>query len=987
MPPATVALPPGLTLDGYTISGTPTQLGTFPFKLTFTDDDGLTDSVVSSIQVVQGDLKISTETLPDPKFGVAYSATLAAEAGTAPYTWAIQSGNLPAGLSLSTDGIISGTPTEAAVTTVTVEVSDSGGDMASKQFTLTMDVSPGEIAGTVTAGSAAAAVPSVTIDIYNDSDTQPTLTATAGPDGKYQVPNVPTGSYTVCFDASTATGGPSAAGYFDQCHDAVPWRAGDPVPDGTSAVSVTPSTITTVDATLVEAAGFTGTVTGLADAGLGDVQVDLFDGAGSELDAGKTASDGTYKVVRLQPGQYDLCFDATNATGSSAMAGYANQCAAAVAVVWDGGTKPATGSIRQTAAAGDLTIVVRQLTSYWAATGTVTDTSGNALSGVSVSVVTGAGEFATVDKLPATTDSEGTFTAKGLTAGSYYVCFDGRPAKGTTSTTGYISQCYNGIAWGDAFPPPTGSTTVAVTLGALTTISATESSAPIQLAPGGAVSGTVTDSGSARLAGVNVRAVSNTGLTVATATTGSDGTYEMSGVPAGSYAVCFDGRMITSETTPAGYTFSCADGVTLTDYNTGTPSDTPAMVEVNSTSTEDGHLAAATGISGTVTDAAHTPLASVTVEIHPTTPGVTLGTAGRSRVGANGIYQLVGLPAAIYQVCFDATNATGGTSTTGYVNQCWNSVAWPSQDWPANADEVNASAGKISTGIDAYLHAASSVTGTVTDAENSQPLQGVEIDVWAASRTGHVYTATSAADGTYTVTALPPGSYVVCFNGSKAHLADTGVTGYASQCDADMGWAGALLSAPNGADQLTVTDGSATTVDAALHAGGAIAGRVTETDTDNPVADVTITAYTGTDTSTSVGQVATGVDGRYVLVGLPAGDYRVCFAADKSFGGASGTGHESVCYKDVDWTESASTLPSGTTPVSVTAGATANSVDATLTVAAAISGIVTANTGEKLAGVSVSVNNAADGTYVDQTWTNADGAYTFQGLAPGTYYL
>jgi hypothetical protein len=461
----------------------------------------------------------------------------------------------------------------------------------------------------------------------------------------------------------------------------------------------------------------------------------------------------------------------------------------------------------------------------------------------------------------------------------------------------------------------------------------------------------------------------------------------MSGVPAGSYAICFDGRSITGEAAPAGYTFSCAGGVNLANYNTGAPSTTPTAVAVNDVATVHGTLAAATCISGTVTDATAAPLGGVVVEISTATPGITLGTAGIAHVGADGTYRFIGLPAATYQVCFDATHATGGTSTTGYVNQCWNGVAWPGTDWPTNATSVDALAGQVSKSIDAYLHAASSITGTVTDADKDEPLQGVGVGVWTADGTGHVYGATSAADGRYTVKALPPGEYVVCFNGSTAHLADTVVTGYSSQCDTDMGWTGGLLSAPSGAKHISVADGSETTVDAALHAGGAIAGAVTETDTDNPVADVTVSAYSGSDTSTQAAQVKTGVDGRYVIVGLLAGNYTVCFAADKSVGGDSGTGHQSVCYNDVDWTESTSALPSGTTPVSVTAGATANGVDATLTVGAAISGTVTANTGENLAGVSVRVNSAADGTYAGQTTTSLDGTYIIQGLAPGTYYV
>jgi hypothetical protein len=47
---------------------------------------------------------------PDGEVGLAYSAALSATGGTPPYTWSVQAGALPPGLSLSAAGVISGTP-------------------------------------------------------------------------------------------------------------------------------------------------------------------------------------------------------------------------------------------------------------------------------------------------------------------------------------------------------------------------------------------------------------------------------------------------------------------------------------------------------------------------------------------------------------------------------------------------------------------------------------------------------------------------------------------------------------------------------------------------------------------------------------------------------------------------------------------------------------------------------------------------------------
>jgi hypothetical protein len=53
---------------------------------------------------------IITLSVPEGEVGLAYSATLSATGGTPPYSWSVQAGALPPGLSLSAAGAISGTP-------------------------------------------------------------------------------------------------------------------------------------------------------------------------------------------------------------------------------------------------------------------------------------------------------------------------------------------------------------------------------------------------------------------------------------------------------------------------------------------------------------------------------------------------------------------------------------------------------------------------------------------------------------------------------------------------------------------------------------------------------------------------------------------------------------------------------------------------------------------------------------------------------------
>jgi hypothetical protein len=70
-------------------------------------------------------LSVTTTSLSQGQIAVAYSATLSATGGTPPYNWTVKSGALPAGLSLSTAGAISGTPTAAGASTFVAQVTDS----------------------------------------------------------------------------------------------------------------------------------------------------------------------------------------------------------------------------------------------------------------------------------------------------------------------------------------------------------------------------------------------------------------------------------------------------------------------------------------------------------------------------------------------------------------------------------------------------------------------------------------------------------------------------------------------------------------------------------------------------------------------------------------------------------------------------------------------------------------------------------------------
>jgi len=102
--------------------------GTIRFGLNFkiSDDNG------------GGGLTITTASFADGTVGAAYSQSLSATGGTVPYTWSIISGKLPAGLTLNSAGLLSGTPTKADSKTFKIKVVDSSSPKKSKiqQFAL-----------------------------------------------------------------------------------------------------------------------------------------------------------------------------------------------------------------------------------------------------------------------------------------------------------------------------------------------------------------------------------------------------------------------------------------------------------------------------------------------------------------------------------------------------------------------------------------------------------------------------------------------------------------------------------------------------------------------------------------------------------------------------------------------------------------------------------------------------------------------------------
>jgi hypothetical protein len=130
-------LPSGLGINPATgvISGTPTAVGSYTATINVQDSLGASAVPASFTFAINQPPQITTSSLPDGVQNVAgYSTSLAGALGTPTYTWSAT--GLPNGLTISTGGVISGTPTVTFNGTVNVKLTDAAGAQVSVSLPL-----------------------------------------------------------------------------------------------------------------------------------------------------------------------------------------------------------------------------------------------------------------------------------------------------------------------------------------------------------------------------------------------------------------------------------------------------------------------------------------------------------------------------------------------------------------------------------------------------------------------------------------------------------------------------------------------------------------------------------------------------------------------------------------------------------------------------------------------------------------------------------
>jgi mono/diheme cytochrome c family protein len=140
------ALPTGLTISASgLISGTPGATGTFSFTVRVRDSASTQASATKALTITVNPnvppLVVTTVTLPNGVVGAAYSQNLVASGGLAPYVWNY-SGNLPAGIVVTSAGLVTGAPSVAGSYRFTVLVTDSRSSAATQELTVIIGGAP-----------------------------------------------------------------------------------------------------------------------------------------------------------------------------------------------------------------------------------------------------------------------------------------------------------------------------------------------------------------------------------------------------------------------------------------------------------------------------------------------------------------------------------------------------------------------------------------------------------------------------------------------------------------------------------------------------------------------------------------------------------------------------------------------------------------------------------------------------------------------------
>ena len=674
----------------------------------------------------------------------------------------------------------------------------------------------GSVSGTVTNASTTAALPGVSVFVYNSSNLQLAGTTTNGA-GQYTIGSLPAGTYYVKTYNS--------AGYIDELYNNIPCPLGSCPNTGTGTGVAVSGGVTTngINIALTPGSTISGFVTD-ASSGLplANGFVYFYSSGGTFLGSAAVAA-GAYSRTLLQGGTYYL------KTGNSL--GYIDEVYNDLPCI--AGVCPAiTAGSGVTVAAGATASGVNFALAHGSSiSGTVVAKgSESPLQGVLVHIFNSSG----APVATAGTDASGVYTKSSLTAGTYYVR--------TANTMGYVDELYNNISCEGGACVATSGSPVVLAAGNPT------NGIDFALVPGGTISGTVSAAaGGQPIASVSVRAYNSANALVASATTNTSGAYTIIGLATGAhYVATVNALGFVDEL----HNDIPCPGSQCPLFNTGTA---VAVTAGSPAGPIDFALAVGGAITGTVTaSGSGAPLNGVSVHVL-TEAGDYLA---RATTNASGVYTKAGLPPGIYHV---ATR-----NTLGYVDELYDNVSCPGTSGCdlSSGGPVTVAANVTAIGIDFALEAGGTISGTVT--ANGSPVQWVTVQVYDSG--GQVVgTDQSDASGAYTTTAVPAGTY---------YLRTANPFGYVDKVYDDLPCVAGVCPNTTAGTAVTVTVGQTTGgKDFALASGGNISGTITDAATGAALGSVLVQIFNAG--GALAAGTTTSASGAYFISLLPAGTYYV----------------------------------------------------------------------------------------------------------------
>lgn len=381
-------------------------------------------------------------------------------------------------------------------------------------------------------------------------------------------------------------------------------------------------------------------------------------------------------------------------------------------------------------------------------------------------------------------------------------------------------------------------------------------------------------------------------------------------------------------------------------------------------------------ITGTVTDAkTGEPVSFMTIGIYAAGQ-VYASPSLAPATDALGHYVATQIPAGTYTVSV----IPGSTYLPQYFSA--RNLTPPSQG-PQQADPVTVSAGATAANVDFALMPSGVLQGVITDKWTGKPIANSTSIFFYFSDAGSsgpawlFRSASTDADGNYQISGLPESPLIIDVYGLDANR------DYYS--DEVIGCPAEPCYDYSQATVFTLTSGNTVSADIALFPANVITGTVTSKQTGAPIPGATVESYTYIgSTGYTQNRVLTDAQGHYVLPGTQYFSNDVYLKVSNAH--LPDAGFFDQFYQNVDCSFPVCVGYLAENAVEPQYYSATSGVDFALDAAGSIVGQATAQGNPVALDVYLELY-AANGTLIDAFFSEHDGSFSTEGLAPGTYYL